>query len=583
MGASRISSLVRKQRKRIFSLVRKPGSWRRNHPLLTAILLVAASAGIGLRAATAASGMQSEVLFTASITLLFGALLGGVVKASYWRTCNGSASDGQCRRFFAAVLDDLKSVYDRVERVKVLIAAHESALTYGNKMRDLIDSAVQLRNVQRALDQGTSGMLEHREDLNLAVESMEWYLNSLIDEFKEQYKPIADKQRIYDRVAKLLEQPQPGLEAPPNPAWNDIKTLPKLFEFRQPGLRDADFSAKYDRDFTDALDAGCWILRSEFRRLPGGAEQEMPKKHANALGRIRTRPPPVGHFRSRRSAAVDGLIRPGDPAVVFVPGAGGFGLDFLLVHQRVAESATSIIYDRAGTGWSDDVELPRSADEVADELRAVLQSSGATAPYLLVGHSLGGLYVQRYVQRFPDEVAGLLLLLAPAHEDGDTYMPERPKMANQPTASDMPDLPQTFLAQYRSAFAELFAAFPRPVRDLLIDKHVSPERLPNGFREGATALALFGELSEGALRPDLPLIILSGPESTLPRPCSPPKPNCANRSRAASTSMTPSQPQRPKANTASSSTPHPHHPPRQTRRRSPSSPRPHRAHSRDPA
>jgi hypothetical protein len=61
-------------------------------------------------------------------------------------------------------------------------------------------------------------------------------------------------------------------------------------------------------------------------------------------------------------------------------------------------------------------------------------------------------------------------------------MPEHLKMANsQPTTSDMPELPETFLAQYRSAFADMFAAFPQPIRDLLIDKHFSPERLPTGF------------------------------------------------------------------------------------------------------
>jgi len=195
---------------------------------------------------------------------------------------------------------------------------------------------------------------------------------------------------------------------------------------------------------------------------------------------------------------------------VFVPGAGGFGLDFLLAHQLVAETATSIIYDRAGTGWSDDVELPRATDQVTDELRAVVQSSGATAPYLLVGQSLGGLYVQRYAQRFPDEVAGLLLL-DPAHEDWDLYMPEHLKIANnQPTSGDMPELPETFLAQYRSAFADMFAAFPQQIRELLIDKHFNPERLPNGFREGANAPALLDELRAGGPRPDVPMIILSG-------------------------------------------------------------------------
>jgi hypothetical protein len=57
-------------------------------------------------------------------------------------------------------------------------------------------------------------------------------------------------------------------------------------------------------------------------------------------------------------------------------------------------------------------------------------------------------------------VAGLLLL-EPAHEDWDLYMPEPMKIANnQPTTSDMPELPETLVAQYRSAFADMFAAFP---------------------------------------------------------------------------------------------------------------------------
>src|SRR5919112_720052 len=96
--------------------------------------------------------------------------------------------------------------------------------------------------------------------------------------------------------------------------------------------------------------------------------------------------PPMGHL-----ADVEGRrlwmdqAGAGRPAVVFAPGAGSVALDFLLVHQRVAEMTTSVLYDRAGTGWSEDVELPRSAEEVIDELRAVLRASEVPAPYLLVG------------------------------------------------------------------------------------------------------------------------------------------------------------------------------------------------------
>jgi pimeloyl-ACP methyl ester carboxylesterase len=136
--------------------------------------------------------------------------------------------------------------------------------------------------------------------------------------------------------------------------------------------------------------------------------------------------------------------------------------------------------------------------------------SEVPAPYLLVGHSLGALYVQRFAQRFPAEVAGLLLL-DPAHEDWDLYMPEHLRIANnQPTDTEMPELPEGFVAEYRAIFADMFHEFPEPVREMLIDKHLSPERLPTGFREGTNVIALFDELRSGGPRPDVPLIILSG-------------------------------------------------------------------------
>lgn len=88
----------------------------------------------------------------------------------------------------------------------------------------------------------------------------------------------------------------------------------------------------------------------------------------------------------------------GSPAVVFAPGAGAIGLDYLNIHNQVSQFTTSVIYDRAGTGWSDEVKLPRNATEVTDELQALLQIAGVQAPYLFVGHSLGGIYARRYAQ-----------------------------------------------------------------------------------------------------------------------------------------------------------------------------------------
>jgi len=192
-------------------------------------------------------------------------------------------------RFVTAILADLKSVYDRVERVRVLIVAHRSALTYGKEMRDLIDSAVQLRNVQRALDQTTSNISEpDRGELVGAVGTMEAYLNSLAEEFKEYYKPIADKQRIYEAAFEhFLKQTKPGATPPDNPAWQELQGLVKLrgfrpassSEFRESESSTDESSTAYKRKFIDELDRAASILRGELNRISGGSNPKVPQEH----------------------------------------------------------------------------------------------------------------------------------------------------------------------------------------------------------------------------------------------------------------------------------------------------------------
>jgi pimeloyl-ACP methyl ester carboxylesterase len=198
------------------------------------------------------------------------------------------------------------------------------------------------------------------------------------------------------------------------------------------------------------------------------------------------------------------------PAVIFLPGAGGFGLDFFLVHEQMTARASSLLYDRAGTGWSVDVSLPRSTDEVTNELRVLVQRLDIPSPYLLVGHSLGGAYVQRYAQRFPHEVAGMLLL-DPLHENWDDYQPDYLKIAPAASAEDaqLPDLPPQILDQLQEMLRQTMTGFPADVREAAVARHASPDRVPTGFREGLNLLAVLDDLRNGGQRPNVPLIILS--------------------------------------------------------------------------
>lgn len=200
----------------------------------------------------------------------------------------------------------------------------------------------------------------------------------------------------------------------------------------------------------------------------------------------------------------------GGPTIVFLPGAGLVGLDFLKVRERAAALSTSLIYDRCGTGWSEDTPLPRSAAAVARELRAVLQKADAPGPYLLVGHSLGAFYARRYAQLFPDEVAGLLLL-DPGHEDIFDFMPagaaEMSLRMKQDVAT-LTDLTEAQIAGARGQYAQIYAAWPSTVREALIEHHLTHWR--TGLAETANLEdEVYEELRQGGALPDVPLILLT--------------------------------------------------------------------------
>lgn len=117
-----------------------------------------------------------------------------------------------------------------------------------------------------------------------------------------------------------------------------------------------------------------------------------------------------------------GARRPGEPLVLLEAGMGSWSFYWRLVQPEIAKFARVCAYDRFGFGWSDPGELPRRADRIAIELHAALQSAGEPGPYLLVGHSLGGLFARQFARLYPQEVFGMVLVDS-AHEDQLERMP----------------------------------------------------------------------------------------------------------------------------------------------------------------
>ncbi len=202
------------------------------------------------------------------------------------------------------------------------------------------------------------------------------------------------------------------------------------------------------------------------------------------------------------------VVGEGAPSVVFLPGAGAMGLDFFSLQERAATRARTLVYDRAGTGWSDDVALPRPLGEVADELRTLLAAAGLSSPYLLVGHSLGGAIARHFAQRFPTEVCGLVLV-DPAHEDGPAhYPPEVRAMSDAADAAPLPELPAELLEVWHQALESKYARFPAHVREPLVAQHLARAR--TGLEEGRDVERLvYAPLRGAGPTPDVPLVVLT--------------------------------------------------------------------------
>ena len=175
-------------------------------------------------------------------------------------------------------------------------------------------------------------------------------------------------------------------------------------------------------------------------------------------------------------------------------------------HDEIAGATTSVIYDRAGTGWSDAISLPRTAASVAEELRALLTAAGVPAPYVLVGHSLGGAYIRRFAQLFPNETAGLLFL-DPAHE-GYADMPRQAFGAQIRQAMAILPALLNLRKFYQPKFEAMLAAWPDGLRQTLIEYHLRAWRKTLDEARNLQGEVL-DEIAKGGPLPDVPLIVLT--------------------------------------------------------------------------
>jgi pimeloyl-ACP methyl ester carboxylesterase len=159
------------------------------------------------------------------------------------------------------------------------------------------------------------------------------------------------------------------------------------------------------------LTASIGIFRTGWRTTQRSAE--------NAWLTLTGRRLDLGGYRLRIDCSGQG-----SPAVILEAGLGYSGRTWRTVQPEIARLTRVCSYDRAGLGNSDPSPKARTGDEIVEELRLLLEKAKVKGPYVLVGHSFGGLTARIHAARYPAEVAGIVLL-DPVSEDQFPHFAEQ--------------------------------------------------------------------------------------------------------------------------------------------------------------
>jgi len=276
-----------------------------------------------------------------------------------------------------------------------------------------------------------------------------------------------------------------------------------------------------------------WVTRSARRNIPGrarllvypvtvamllaglgGLYQSTTETPQDVAGPMPGKLVDVGGYRLHLDCVGAGT---GGPTVVLLNGLGETSPLWARVAPAVAATTRVCAYDRAGQAWSDDSPNPADATHAATDLHTLLTAAGETGPYVLAGHSSGGVHALTYAHLYPTDVAGVVLLdSASPHQvelvkgfDGE-YEVMRRVLAVAPTvfrfgvghalsAMSTPSLPGVAGAQVSA-----FANSPRGWTNMRAEQAA----LPEAFRQ-AQALTTLGST---------PLVVLTAKDNVDRKP-----------------------------------------------------------------
>ncbi|HPN69391.1 MAG TPA: hypothetical protein PLZ32_07725 [Saprospiraceae bacterium] len=187
--------------------------------------------------------------------------IGGLVQWILKEREAANQKEKETLNFYRNVLADFKSVYDKVEKARLLIQAHRTARTYGEQMQELIQGVVILHNIKRALNPGFPNL---KAELIPYINKMSYFIKDLLTEYRDNYLQISilqeidEKQREKFIQEKLIDQNKEVMVSDiPSSSWKQIENLAKLS-----AIKDEKFN-EYQANFLVPLDEASSILRKK--------------------------------------------------------------------------------------------------------------------------------------------------------------------------------------------------------------------------------------------------------------------------------------------------------------------------------
>lgn len=207
-------------------------------------------------------------------------------------------------------------------------------------------------------------------------------------------------------------------------------------------------------------------------------------------------------------------IGEGGPTVVMDAGHGDFSMSLASLQEQVAEFTRVCTFDRAGYGWSDAGPDPRDSQQNVTELKALLENAGEEAPYILVGHSLGGINVILFAAENPDLTAGVVLLDSSHPDQMERFNAEVPAIVAVEDAGVAAYQTLLDLAEQGALTADMVADFQPPTLSeadvaTWAQLFMQPKNLQAMINEYAQLDADLAEVMENGDLGDIPLIVIA--------------------------------------------------------------------------